>query len=1697
MCIYLGRFPVYTLMERARIFFIRPLLFAFILAPALIFGQCPNVFDFNGALVDDPFWYNCNGNAFTLNLQSPDNWDGYEIDWGDGSPVTSGATWTSPTPIPHAYPADVATYTITITETSSGCVITGTVVQEEATSASIQIPVGGLTQACAPETMQFINSSTNVSTNTTFTWNFGDGSAPLVFDHTNWQQVISHTYLENTVDCETVVTLTAENYCNTIQGGPSVATFSPIRIWDIDDAAITASQTLLCYPDTTVTFTNTTTRNCLFQGNIFQRYEYWNFGDYWGQGTDSIIDWTPWPPTFPQTVGFPGVGTYEITMLDSNFCGIDTVRITIEIVPPPTAAIAASTDTVCVGEPITFFQQSTGGANSFQWNLGDGLGWLPTGGGNITYVYNSPGTYEVCSRVSVQGASDGCSDTTCLDVVVLPAPTAIILASDIAGCDSLEVSFTNNSIGAVSNSWTFNTEPFTFDGVTPPPINYNTPGNYVVDLTVESLNGCLDNTQVIIRVYDSPVAGFLANNVCVGTEAVFTDISTPDPGDPITSWAWDFGDGTTSSTQNPTHTYSAIGSYDVSLVINTAHCSDEINMTIDVEPAPDAAIGASVTEGCSPLAVDFINNTTGAVNYQWIFSDGGASTAEEPSNVFINTGTVDTTYTVVLTAFTEFGCSASDSLDIVVYPGAQAGFSDNSLPPSCAPFEASFVNTSQGADSYLWNFGDGNTSTEESPSHLYTNLTGFVQTFSVTLIAYANNGCHDTTSSNVIVYPSAVFDFAITPDSACSPLISMMPFIQGINLYEWDFGDGSPVSNMPTPTHLWSNQTGTQQTYTVTLTGTSAFGCTGVATSDVIVNPQPIAQGFANVNSGCSPLDVTFTNLSIDADSYMWVYGTGDTTYTAEPTHSFTFSNPLPVNQTFNVQLIAISDFGCSDVFNIPIEVFPEITADFIQPEPGCHPYQVNFINTTQNGSTFEWDFGNGLISVVENPSTVFTNTSLTDTTYTVELTVNSPNGCSDVTTADVVVNPVPSASFEIAEDEGCSPAPALFTNTSEEATSYQWDYGDGATSTNSDEEHTHTFSSVSGEPVTYIVTLNAFNDAGCVAQASLPYTVYPNVVSAFTSSGEGCSPVQVQFSNQSLGASSGFEWDFGNGQSSFQTNPTTTYVNNSGQDTTYTITLVATSIYGCTDTSTVEVNAFATPIAVAAIDTTLGCYPLDVVFSNESIGADTFQWVYGTGEVSTTDELLHTHTYYNLSQNPVTYNVTLNAYTNSGCSSSDQLSVTVLPVLNADASGNFQGCSPHTVSFTNESQGALSYFWDFGDGNTHTIASPQHTFNNESEEDVVYEVMLVAESTFGCSDTTYFNVTVFATPFANFNATPEQQQFPESTVSLENLSTDGETATYTWNMGNGTQLNGPDPEPFTYETWGIFNIQLIIDNGSCNSQITRTIEILPPPPVADFIGPADGCGPLTVVFEDQSEYATAWFWNFGDGGSATVANPVYTYTQPGTYTVSLTVTGIANGSVDQIVQESIVEVYPQAIAAFTVSPTELSVPHEPMFTINLSQNATDYFWDFGDGNTSEEFSPTHYYQDEGIYTITLTANNEFDCPSTYRLDDAVYAKPDADIVFPNAFTPTTDGGNGGSYDPTQFNNDVFFPLHKGVTEYQLQIFNKWGELLFESDDVTVGWDGYYRGEICKQDVYAWKVRARFVNGETVVKAGDVTLLPR
>ncbi|MFQ5334814.1 MAG: PKD domain-containing protein, partial [Flavobacteriales bacterium] len=239
---------------------------------------------------------------------------------------------------------------------------------------------------------------------------------------------------------------------------------------------------------------------------------------------------------------------------------------------------------------------------------------------------------------------------------------------------------------------------------------------------------------------------------------------------------------------------------------------------------------------------------------------------------------------------------------------------------------------------------------------------------------------------------------------------------------------------------------------------------------------------------------------------------------------------------------------------------------------------------------------------------------------------------------------------------------------------------------------------------------------------------------------------------------------------------------------------------------------------------------------------------------------------------------------------------------------------------------------------------------------------------------------------------------------------------------------------------------------------------------------------------------ASSYQWDFGDGGSSTEENPSYTYYYPGTYTVMLKAF-CPQGQNDIAVKQNTIVVHENAIAFFGHAPETVIGANQAVEFYNFSDNSNTWNWDFGDGSNSTEENPEHYYYTAGTYTVTLIANNDWNCPDTFSILNAVTSEESGEIVFPNAFTPDPSGGNGGLYDPQAIDNNIFFPVHAGVTDYHLMIFNRWGELIFESFDVKIGWDGYYRDMLCQQDVYVWKVSGRYIDGKEFTEAGDVTLL--
>jgi len=1820
--------------------------------------------DGGGNPVANPVWVSCSGGAFTLFIQSPGTFGPYSIDWGDGSPLTFGAALVPPNFVSHNYAAAITTYTVTFTETGSGCVVTGTLVMEEPVNASLQIPIGGVTQICAPGAMLFTNASTDVSSTTTFTWDFGDGSPQLTFGNTNAGQTISHTYQPNTVNCITQVTLEAENFCSF--GNPTVATFNPIQIYDIDDAAITPSALLLCYPDTVVHFNNTTNRNCVPEGNITQRFEYWNFGNYWGTGMDSIIDWQPFePPTRPgYDIAFPGLGSYTIMLIDSSLCGLDTAFVTVNIVPPPTAALSASDDTICAGESVTFNNLSTGGATAYAWNFGDGSGWMNTGGGNQNHTFNVTGTVTIRLVANIAGAA-ACTDTVSFDLEVNPSPQAGFNFAPGVGCDSIQVTFTDASFGAVSWDWTFGNGD-TSTQQNPPPVDYVGANGYNVNLLVTALNGCTDTEQQTVTLYQSPVGAFSPANVCEDVLSQFTDNSTFALGDPVVSWDWDFGDPPATSTQqNPTHMYTDSGTYTVRLIVNTANCVDTVIVPLVVEPRPIAGFTIDTIDGCSPLAVNFTNTTIGAVNYSWDFGDGTTSTLPTPSHVFVNNTNFDTTYVVRLVAQTTFGCTDTIYDTVSVYPIPTAAFTSNAIL-DCAPLIVSFTENSIGALSYAWDFGDSSGSNLPNPTHIFQNQSLFITNYTVDLVITSNNGCTDTASQVVTVYPEPIFGFSSNPDSGCSPLVVSFPSVIGAVTYLWDFDDGTTGTG-PTPVHTFTNTTTNDSVYNVQLIATSGFGCSDTTLGPIIVHPNPASIISSDINVGCHPLTVNFQNTSTGGANFVWDFDDGDTSQSSAAAIAHTFTNTTNDTVVYDARLIVESADGCMDTAIIPITVYPEILAGFdatvIQ---GCTPLSVQMLDTSTNVAIYSWDFGDGTTgSNSALPSHIFVNSGATTVTYTVTQIVTSTEGCLDTATIDITVFPKPAALVVPDVVVGCHPLVVTFQNNSTSASIYAWEFDDGSVSTSGAASLVHTFDNTTNDTLFFDTELIVESVDGCRDTVVVPITVYPDIIAGFTADVEqGCTPLVVQFTDTSTNTAT-YTWDFGDGSPfSNAVSPSYTFTNFTNTTVIYEVKQIVTTTEGCQDSSTLNITVYPSPVAQISPNVTVGCQPLIVSIQNQSSLQVSNAWTFGDGALSSSNAGTISHTYSNLGSAPVIYPLSLIVTSIDGCMDTAQQDIEVYPLVLASFTSDTVGCSPVTVAFNdasigvnqydwtfgdgsltsntpapahtyfnagltdtvytveltvtsiegcthdttgtvlvhpkplasfnappnvchlepitftnnsvindtnrwhfgfgdslidnsptvdtsymnfnpsptsfivtlevqtvygcrdtaihalqvfpeiladfalpesacsplttviaNQSIGATSYNWVFSDGGFDVVPAPTHTFVNNSTVDLIGTVSLTVTSLYGCTNQLIDTIVIHPTPNASFLPAPVNQRWPDSTVSVTNGTNTGPWS-YIWAFGDGDSAFVEDPPPNGYPTWGIYTIQLVAYSEHCTSVIDRNIEILPPFPIPNFTGSQIGCRPVTIEFNNDSEYGVTYLWDFGDGGTSTQKDPVYTYFNVGTYTVKLTVTGPGGDLRDSVKIDS-VTVFENAIAFFDFGPKSVQIPTQATNFFNFSNFASSYLWDFGDGTFSDEISPEHFYQEPGDYVITLTADNEAECPSTYTHPTTAKAQLSGEIEVPNAFTPSNSGANGGIYDPGVLSNEIFFPVLAGVAEdgYTLLIYNRWGELLFETNDIKQGWDGYFRGKLCQQDVYVWKIKAKFADGKKVVKAGDLTLL--
>ncbi|WP_011308636.1 PKD domain-containing protein [Methanosarcina barkeri] len=587
-----------------------------------------------------------------------------------------------------------------------------------------------------------------------------------------------------------------------------------------------------------------------------------------------------------------------------------------------------------------------------------------------------------------------------------------------------------------------------------------------------------------------------------------------------------------------------------------------------------------------------------------------------------------------------------------------------------------------------------------------------------------------------------------------------------------------------------------------------------------------------------------------------------------------------------------------------PIENYGNITvaasqlpaADFTSNvTSGSAPLSVNFTDLSTNSPTsWAWDFDNDGVVDSTDQNTTYTFTAAGN--YTVNLTVTNSVGSDSTVKTDYITvsksstptEPAPVADFTADVTSGTAPLSVQFTDLSENATEWNWDFGDGTNS--AEQDPVHTFS----EAGNYTVNLTVSNAEGNDSEVKTEYIIVSEPhsgtpVADFTATPtSGNAPLTVNFTDASIGNISSYSWDFNNDGTvdSTEQNPSYTY----DKVGTYTVNLTVSNADGNdsevkTEYIKVSSQSSAKPVAEFSASPTSGKTPLKVKFTDTSTGSPTsWFWNFGDGSKSFHQNPIHKYS------KAGTYTVNLTVKNTKGkntVTKTQYIKVITKPVANFSATPT-SGKTPLKVKFTDTSTGIpAKWRWDFGDGSKSFLQNPVHKYSKAG----TYTVNLTVKNAKGKNTVTKTQyIKVITKPVANFSATPTSGKIPLK-VKFTDTST-GIPAKWRWDFGDGSKSFLQNPV-HKYSKAGTYTVNLTVKNAKGKNTVTKTqyIKVITKPAANFTSSVTSGKTPLKVTFTDTSTGIPAkWRWDFGDGAKSFQQNPIHKYSKAGTYTVNLTV---------------------------------------------------------------------------------------------------------------------------------------------------------------------------------------------------------------
>jgi gliding motility-associated-like protein len=1317
----------------------------------------------------------------------------YTWSFGNGNGITTGV---KNNPVSATYfVGQVYTVTLTVhdgaqTSTKS---ITLTVFKTPAISFTASSTVG-----CAPLKVNF-NSTINPGdgTITNYFWDFGDGNTLA-----NSSGSVSNTYLfPGTYSVSLTVT-------NSFGCTSTLKNVGMITIYPALSPSFNVDSTAICSVAQPVAFHNTST------GDGSLSYT-WAFGD----GDSSTL--------LNPTHQYAAKGTYNISLVVSNTYGCSSsLNKTAFINLANFSADFSTASALCTGNTILFINKSTPAPTGTPiWSFGDG-------GSGIGFTYGhsfaAPGVYPV----TVYENFGTCPDTVTKNVTVLSSPViSPFIINKGASCSSpMTVNFTDTSAGAVSWHWNFSSNPGDTSDLQAPQFTYLTNNLFSPTLTIANANGC---TSTISETFNTaqPTATIHADTVlipsaiyCADVQATFTALSA----DTLATYLWSFGDGTTSTAQNPVHVFSTPGTYIINLSFTTIHgCSGGAfpSDTITVYPKPHAIFTALDSLPCTTNQLEtFTNLDDSAAMFRWIYGDGNSDINNNVyhTHLYLDSGS----YNMTLIASSP-GCK-SDTSTITRYvkttPIPLANVTNNC---DSDRLSVAIHLTTPGASEYIWSYGDGSPNDTDFvyvPLRNHHYPGGGAYTASITAVFGA---CIQTTGPiPVFILPKQNPILSSTKDTICQS--STLPVkINGLdtnyqrksagsntyyNIVKWQYGDGTlqnPTGSTAIKTSFSGNVTGLKQGEDSirAIIQSGFFGCFDTTNYIPIHVIGPTA-AFGDESQLCYHAPVIFSDSSkadnnVPIVSWLWNFGDGNSV--TLPTND-TVSHLYAFPGTYNPQLTVTDTNGCKSTAKLTVTqvfIYGAKAAFTWKPVTITPGFPIHFYNTTikNTGATYLWRFAGDGTTSTNKDSVVHTFPNIGTDTVILIAYPTMPGACIDTLVQVVQIQNV-AATFTFTtsyiDHANCPPLVASFVSTTLNTTGLHWDFGDGGTADNiANPNHTYQL------PGTYVVTLTGFGANGITVVSQDSLTVKGPFGSLYSGILQACVPA--------------------------------------------TDTLHATTSY-------------------------VGSYT----------------WDFGDGTVVTTNDTVAVHTYIL----PGIFTPALILTDSTGCQLTFKSPNSVLmdtlfaalgpPVVLCDTGAIMFG--PHVVSFVADSLGLpLSYHWDFGTGapgDTSNIQNPSFHYYLPGE----FVTQLQVRSPVGCVATALDSVHIIG-PFP-------MQHSPDTTICIGGvaiLQASGANS-YAWSPAatlNKTTGDSVIARPVTttdYSVIGADKFHCFLDTGNIKVKVDSLPTVTIPAPDPVLAGTDVQLVPIASADVVSYNWSPPLYLNCTDCES-----PISTPMAPSTYTLTVT----------------------------------------------------------------------------------------------------------------------------------------------------------------------------------------------------------------